>query len=63
MQMQVGVISLFFITDVIFLFVLPERTKFSPEAINDLETWIDHFTEELPPLTNFILPVSIFLLL
>uniref|UniRef100_A0A3B5MTJ7 Corrinoid adenosyltransferase MMAB n=1 Tax=Xiphophorus couchianus TaxID=32473 RepID=A0A3B5MTJ7_9TELE len=33
-----------------------KRTKFSPQAITDLETWIDHFTEELPPLTNFILP-------
>ncbi|KAK5615765.1 hypothetical protein CRENBAI_022552 [Crenichthys baileyi] len=33
-----------------------KRTKFSPQTITDLETWIDHFTEELPPLTNFILP-------
>uniref|UniRef100_A0A3Q2YU25 Corrinoid adenosyltransferase MMAB n=1 Tax=Hippocampus comes TaxID=109280 RepID=A0A3Q2YU25_HIPCM len=34
------------------------RTKFSGTPITDLEGWIDTFTEELPPLTNFILPVS-----
>ncbi|XP_059193933.1 corrinoid adenosyltransferase isoform X1 [Centropristis striata] len=33
-----------------------KRTKFSAQPIADLETWIDKFTEELPPLTNFILP-------
>ncbi|XP_038145921.1 corrinoid adenosyltransferase [Cyprinodon tularosa] len=33
-----------------------QRTKFTPQAITDLETWIDNFTEELPPLNNFILP-------
>ncbi|XP_077457220.1 corrinoid adenosyltransferase MMAB [Stigmatopora argus] len=32
------------------------RTKFTGAPITDLETWIDTFTEELPPLTNFILP-------
>ncbi|XP_033947507.1 corrinoid adenosyltransferase MMAB [Pseudochaenichthys georgianus] len=32
------------------------RTKFAAQPISDLETWIDKFTEELPPLTNFILP-------
>ncbi|KAF1389117.1 hypothetical protein PFLUV_G00070120 [Perca fluviatilis] len=32
------------------------RTKFTAQPIADLETWIDTFTEELPPLTNFILP-------
>ncbi|XP_010768955.1 corrinoid adenosyltransferase MMAB [Notothenia coriiceps] len=32
------------------------RTKFAAQPISDLETWIDTFTEELPPLTNFILP-------
>ncbi|XP_042344012.1 corrinoid adenosyltransferase isoform X2 [Plectropomus leopardus] len=33
-----------------------KRTKFTAEPIVDLETWIDKFTEELPPLTSFILP-------
>ncbi|XP_041854525.1 corrinoid adenosyltransferase [Melanotaenia boesemani] len=33
-----------------------KRTKFTAQPIADLETWIDNFTEELPPLTNFILP-------
>ncbi|XP_036952960.1 corrinoid adenosyltransferase [Acanthopagrus latus] len=33
-----------------------KRTKFTAAPIADLETWIDKFTAELPPLTNFILP-------
>ncbi|CAL8327085.1 unnamed protein product [Arctogadus glacialis] len=33
-----------------------KKTTFSPEPIAELETWIDAFTEKLPPLTNFILP-------
>nr|XP_057925985.1 corrinoid adenosyltransferase isoform X1 [Doryrhamphus excisus] len=32
------------------------RTKFTAIPIADLEGWIDTLTEELPPLTNFILP-------
>ena len=33
-----------------------ERTKFDESLIDELEEWIDKFTEELPELTNFILP-------
>uniref|UniRef100_A0A3P8UB57 Corrinoid adenosyltransferase MMAB n=1 Tax=Amphiprion percula TaxID=161767 RepID=A0A3P8UB57_AMPPE len=33
-----------------------KRTKFTAQPIADMETWIDTFTAELPPLTNFILP-------
>ncbi|XP_044052821.1 corrinoid adenosyltransferase [Siniperca chuatsi] len=33
-----------------------KRTKFTAQPIADLETWIDTFTEQLPPLTSFILP-------
>ncbi|XP_061117304.1 corrinoid adenosyltransferase [Conger conger] len=32
------------------------KTMFSGQPISDLECWIDKYTEELPPLTNFILP-------
>ncbi|XP_031712364.1 corrinoid adenosyltransferase MMAB isoform X1 [Anarrhichthys ocellatus] len=37
-----------------------KKTTFTAQPIADLENWIDKFTEELPPLTNFILPVSPF---
>ncbi|XP_040898552.1 corrinoid adenosyltransferase isoform X1 [Toxotes jaculatrix] len=33
-----------------------KRTKFTAQPITDLEAWIDNFTQELPPLTTFILP-------
>lgn len=32
------------------------RTKFSAEAVQQVESWIDAMDEELPPLTTFILP-------
>ncbi|KAL2091829.1 hypothetical protein ACEWY4_011627 [Coilia grayii] len=32
------------------------KTKFNSQPVSDLEGWIDKYTEELPPLTNFILP-------
>ncbi|CAH1801401.1 unnamed protein product [Owenia fusiformis] len=31
-------------------------TEFTSENVKDLETWIDHYTSQLPPLQNFILP-------
>lgn len=33
-----------------------DKTRFDDEEIALLETWIDEFTEMLPPLTTFILP-------
>ncbi|MBN3316724.1 MMAB protein, partial [Atractosteus spatula] len=33
-----------------------ERTKFGAEPVFELERWIDKYTDELPPLTSFILP-------
>ncbi|XP_029618117.1 corrinoid adenosyltransferase MMAB isoform X1 [Salmo trutta] len=35
-----------------------KKTKFSSQPVADLESWIDEFTEKLPPLTSFILPVD-----
>ncbi|CAC5416485.1 MMAB [Mytilus coruscus] len=32
------------------------KTTFSDKYVTDLENWIDEYTAELPPLTNFILP-------
>ncbi|XP_067862143.1 corrinoid adenosyltransferase isoform X2 [Heptranchias perlo] len=33
-----------------------KRTTFSEKPVIELEQWIDRYTEQLPPLTNFILP-------
>lgn len=33
-----------------------EKTKFENQITSDLEEWIDQYTEQLPPLKNFILP-------
>ncbi|RXG51684.1 Cob(I)yrinic acid a,c-diamide adenosyltransferase, mitochondrial [Armadillidium vulgare] len=35
---------------------IEKRIRFSKRHIEELEGWIDHFTENLPPLSNFILP-------
>ena len=34
------------------------QTAFSEKHVENLEKWIDELSENLPPLTNFILPVS-----
>jgi len=33
-----------------------DRVGFSGRHTEELEEWIDHYTDQLPPLTNFILP-------
>ncbi len=33
-------------------------TKFSPQATLKLEEWIDKLDAQLPPLTNFVIPVG-----
>ncbi|NWZ71941.1 MMAB protein, partial [Acrocephalus arundinaceus] len=35
-----------------------KRTSFSEKPILELEQWIDSYTEQLPPLRAFILPVG-----
>ncbi|XP_067862144.1 corrinoid adenosyltransferase isoform X3 [Heptranchias perlo] len=36
-----------------------KRTTFSEKPVIELEQWIDRYTEQLPPLTNFILPKAV----
>ncbi|KAK1806907.1 hypothetical protein P4O66_005395, partial [Electrophorus voltai] len=33
-----------------------KKTRFSSQPVSELESWIDSYMGELPPLTNFILP-------
>lgn len=33
------------------------NVQFSSKHVVELEEWIDEYTEKLPPLNNFILPV------
>ncbi|XP_077156927.1 corrinoid adenosyltransferase MMAB [Paroedura picta] len=33
-----------------------KRTSFSEKPVLELEMWIDRYSDQLPPLTNFILP-------
>ncbi|KAK6476428.1 corrinoid adenosyltransferase-like [Huso huso] len=33
-----------------------KKTRFSEKPVSDLEHWIDKYTDQLPALTNFILP-------
>jgi len=40
------------------LSVFTDNLHFDDEYVKELERKIDAMTEELPPLTNFILPVS-----
>ena len=40
-----------------------ERTRFPPDRVVELESWIDTLDETLPPLKTFILPVPLFLFL
>jgi len=42
----------------VLLFPSAERTSFSEKPILELEQWIDSYTEQLPPLRAFILPVG-----
>lgn len=41
------------------LFPSVERTAFSEKPVLELEQWIDSYSEQLPPLRAFILPVGI----
>ena len=36
-----------------------ERTTIDPKIVEELEKWIDELDNLLPPLKNFVLPVSV----
>ena len=40
-----------------FLMNVTAQTTFNEAHVDNLEKWIDEMSENLPPLTNFILPV------
>lgn len=40
------------------LFLSLAHTEFSMSHVTKLEKWIDELDDQLPPLTNFILPVN-----
>lgn len=42
-----------------FVYFIQGRTRFTARPVVNLEIWIDRFAEQLPPLKNFILPVSL----
>lgn len=51
-----GITSIFLLADSSFPSI--ERTSFSEKPVLELEQWIDSYSEQLPPLRTFILPVS-----
>lgn len=40
------------------LFLSADRAVFDKMYVTELENWVDEYTEKLPELTEFILPVS-----
>ena len=48
---------------IFFCFDFSEKTKFNQENVKTLEEWIDSYHMQLPSLRNFILPVSVNLIL
>lgn len=44
----------------VFAYFFQGRTRFTARPVVNLEIWIDKLSEQLPPLKNFILPVSLY---